>query len=261
MPRRSRPRLAASPYSATVAFWIAAFALMWSVVCLAGVPGSAFAQTGDDSGWTVVSARLTADLTAGNGSAAVTVVYALAQTPSATPTTPGRTIPVTLLEIGDASVSRFSVNGGTPMEITTTQGRQRGADIDPPPGEPGQNLVVELTYRVERAVVADGAAIQARIPVLAGPSAPEPGGEGGFEARVRIPTEWRIAEGFPSGLRPDADGVLTVDLQVTPAFVGFRARSDGAWRPGVPLMVDLIMVVILGVFATFGLRHLRRVVA
>jgi hypothetical protein len=144
--------------------------------------------------------------------------------------------------------------------MVTAQGRQRAADIPLPSDRDSPEVVVELTYDVAGAVVSDGVARRARIPVLAGPSAPEPGDGGGFEARVVVPPGWRIAEGFPSSLRADESGVLTATLQVTPAFVGFRARSDGRWRPGVPLLVELIMAVILGAFATLGLRHLRGVV-
>jgi hypothetical protein len=36
-----------------------------------------------------------------------------------------------------------------------------------------------------------------------------------------------------------------------------RARTDGAWRPGVPLMLDIAAGTILLVFVVAGLRWLR----
>ena len=118
--------------------------------------------------------------------------------------------------------------------------------------------VVELSYRVDGAVVDEGGRLRAWIPVLTGPPAAA-GAEGGFTARLRLPEGWMVSEGFPSGLRPDDDGSWSVGLQVAPSMVGFRGRSDGRWRPSLPLMVDLLTVLVLCGFSTVGWRHLSGV--
>ena len=118
--------------------------------------------------------------------------------------------------------------------------------------------VVELSYRVDAAVVDEAGHLSARIPVLTGPPAVA-GADGSFTARLRLPEGWIVSEGFPSGLRLDGDGSWSVGLQVTPSMVGFRGRSDGTWRPSVPLVVDLLTVLILLGFSAVGWRHLSGV--
>jgi len=100
--------------------------------------------------------------------------------------------------------------------------------------------------------------IHARVPVLTGP--PVRAGSGGtaFEARLTVPEEWAVSEGFPSGLRrSEEDGVHLVSLTVAPSVIGFRASTDGRWRPGFPVLVDVLTVLILVCFLGAGWRHLR----
>jgi hypothetical protein len=220
--------------------------------------------------WSVVSARLTADLTAGDGSAAVSIRYVLSGTPRGSPLPLDHPIPVDLLEFANATVAHVAVGGAERIVLWPTTGSHKAAVIVAParavPGAidtPSEALAAEVleldvTYRVERAVQADGVELRGRVPVLSGPSAPEPGAGGGFEARLLLPAEWRVREGFPSSLRAERAGVWSVVLPVTPSIVSFRARADGTWQPGLPLFIDVLTLVILGAFTAVGWRHLRR---
>ena len=93
--------------------------------------------------------------------------------------------------------------------------------------------------------LARGAAAEGEVPVGA----------------VVVREGWVIADGFRSGLRRDEPGVYTVALTAAPAMVGFRARTDGRWSPGVPLLIDVLTVLLLLGFAAFGWRHLQGVVS
>lgn len=215
-----------------------------------------------EGGWSVVSARMTADLTAEDGSAEVTVRYVLSGTPRGSPLPLERTVPVELLGVADTRVTEVSVEGAGPVVLWPTNGVHRAAGIELPMGVAGGDTVAfRITYRVEGAVRADGVRLRGRVPVLSGPSAPAPGAGGGFEARLLLPAGWRLSEGFPSTLRAEQAGSWSVALPVSPAFVGFRARSDGTWRPGLTLLVDLLTLGILAAFTYFGWRHLRSVAA
>lgn len=209
------------------------------------------------SSWAVVSARFEADLTAADGAADVTMRYVFA-------TEAGGTLPLDvpinleLLGFDEATTNRFTADG-TDVELWPTTGSHRAAAVYAPPAAGGSSLSMELRYRIERAVVDDGGKLRGRIPVLSGPSAPTAGGDDAFEARLILPEHWAPSEGFPSGLRVQSDGSYTVTLQVVPSVVGFRGRSDGVRRPGLPLLVDLLTLVILVSFSAFGWRHLRGV--
>jgi hypothetical protein len=78
-----------------------------------------------------------------------------------------------------------------------------------------------------------------------------------FHAELRAPSNWSVSEAFPTGLR-EAGGIYTVDLAVAPSVVSLRARTDGNWRPGVPLLIDVAALTILLAFIVIGLRWLRR---
>jgi len=221
-------------------------------------PGLAEAQS--DEAWSVVSARMTADLTAGDGSADVRIRYVLSGTPRGAPLPVERPVRLELLGFGGATVSAFTVDGGQPVVMWPTSGSHRAAAIAVS-SEAGRGGVVgvELAYRVDGAVERADETLRARVPLLSGPSSPEQGVDGGFEARISFPPEWRLSEAFPSGLQAVEPGVWAGTLPVVPALVGFRGRSDGSWRPGFPLVADLVMLALLGAFTWFGWRHLRGV--
>lgn len=226
-----------------------------AVLTLPILPGTLVAQ---DPDWTVLSVQMNADLSAADGSAEVTMRYVLG--PDS-----GRMLPLTrpvrfeLLGFGDATVERVSVSSGRSFELWPTQGSHRAASLFLSEVTAGSTVPLEVRYRVEAAVHEDGPRLRARIPTLTGPA--EPIGEDGvgFTARLILPPEWVASEGFPSGLREDTDGVWSVSLQTSPSMVGFRGRSDGLWRPGVPLAVDLVTLLILLGFSAVGWRHLSGV--
>jgi hypothetical protein len=221
------------------------------------------------NGWAVSSARMEADLRAGDGSAEVRISYVfVAALPDARLPLAER-IPIELLGFGDATATEVHLGSGVTIALAPTVGSHRAAALQPsesesgdvlrPEGSSGDALRVEIRYRVEQAVVFDGPRLRGRIPAVTGP-APIAGGDG-FEAVVLLPDAWVVSDGFPSGLAPGPSGFHEVSLPVVPAMVGFRARTDGRRRPGLPLLIDLLTLTILLGFAAFGLRHLRSVAA
>ncbi len=196
-----------------------------------------------------------ADLTAADGSAAVIVSYVLrAADGGLLPA--GSPIDFELLGFGEATTDRFVAWGTTPVLLWEMVGSHRAAAISAPSTE-DDALLIELSYSIERAVEEDEGRLHVRVPVLNGPSAPDPGSGGGFEARLLLPPGWDLSEGFPSGLRPAGPtGVWAVSLPVVPAMVGFRGSSDGSRRLGLPVVIDLLMLLALGGFAVVGWRHL-----
>jgi len=221
------------------------------------------------SSWAVASARMEADLRAGDGGAEVRIQYVFVGTTSGAPLPLDRPIPIELLGFADATAVEVFVGAGAAIALRPTVGSHREAVISPRDvfagdalgGNPTPNgtLSVDLSYRVERAVEVDGARLRGRIPAVTGPT-PSPDGSG-FHVTLLLPDDWVVADGFPSGLRRAPSGAYEVSLPVVPAMVGFRARSDGRWRPGLPLVIDLLTLVLLTGFAAFGWRHLRSVAA
>jgi len=199
-----------------------------------------------------------ADLSSGDGSAEVTMRYVLG--PTSGPILPlAQPVRFELLGFGDATVERLTVSNGRSVELWPTQGSHRAASLFLPVATTGSTVPLEVRYRVEAAVHEDGAQLRARIPTLTGTAEPSGDAGAGFTARLILPSEWMVSEGFPSGLREDIDGTWAVSLQTSPSMVGFRGRSDGVWRPGVPFAVDLVTLLILLGFSAVGWRHLSGV--
>ncbi len=118
--------------------------------------------------------------------------------------------------------------------------------------------VVATSYAVTGAVTEEGARVRGHIPVLSVDLPPEAATPGLFRAELRLPPDWRVAEGFPTGLdATGTPGVYAVDLAVVPAVLSFRARSDGRWRPGLPALLDVAAVLLVAAFSVVGWRHLR----
>ena len=201
-------------------------------------------------------------------------------------------VPIELLGFGGALVTEVELEGMGRVVLWPTHGTHRAATLRPPfdglsgagvaadgavpvGGGPIPSLRLALTYRASSVLESDGRAVRVRIPVLTGPpmAGGEPGGVDvvaleaaglgpvGFAATVDAPEAWRISDGFPTGLARGADGLLRAELPVAPAMVGLRARTDGGWSPGLPLLVDLVALSVLLAFAGAGWLHLRGVVA
>ena len=227
------------------------------------------------SGWGIAAQRVVVDLTAADGSADVTVAWLLAGADPDMPLPADESVPLALLGFGEADVEDVVRDGAETIVLWPTSGSRRTATVRPPFDSEGGSLLMKFTYRVASAVEIDGERARARVPLLTGPPllagnssvvAPEivaaAGlGPAGFSAEVRVPEEWVVADGFPSGLRPSSAGVYEVELPTTPAMIGFRARTDGRWVPGVPLLIDTVTVALLLAFAAFGWRHLQGVVS
>jgi len=137
------------------------------------------------------------------------------------------------------------------------------------------SLEVAFSYSARSVLERDGPSVRLRLPLLTGPpmAGGEPGavdvamldaaglGPVGFSARLEVPRRWRLSDAFPTGLRRTEDGVLHAELATAPAMIGLRARTDGSWSPGLPLVVDLLALAVLTAFALRGWLHLRGVVA
>jgi hypothetical protein len=219
--------------------------------------GSAQAQ-GD---WAVLSASFTADLTAGDGTARVTLSYVLGAAEPGGPLPLDRAIPFELLGFGDATTDEVLVDGTTRLVLWPTVGSHRAASLSPAFRPGGTTLPLEFRYTIERAVEANGGGRRGRVPVLSGPPLIGDTAAGGFDATLLLPDGWSLDDGFPSGLRRGDDGSWTAALPVVPAMVGFRATAGGGWSPRLPLIIEVLTFTVLVGFAAFGWRHMRRMTA
>jgi hypothetical protein len=113
------------------------------------------------------------------------------------------------------------------------------------------------TYVVHNTGVVTGETVRVHVPVLTVAFPPQSDAGNIFHAEVRVPSYWSVTEAFPTGLRQRTDGVFAVDLTASPSVISLRARTDGAWRPGVPLLLDVLAGAIPLVFVVVGWRHLR----
>lgn len=205
---------------------------------------------------TVLSAALSADITAADGSARVRIDYALESD--------ARTVDVELLGFGAATADELVVLGtlGGPLPLHVASGTRKAADLSLPSAGTDGVTRLSLAYHVPRAVERSSGRLRVRVPV-ASVSLPPPAGVGRdvFTAEVRLPEGWSVTEGFPSGLARREDGAYAVALAVVPAVVTFRGRSDGRRPPGVPLLLSgLAGLIVLGA-GLAGWRHLRSIAA
>ncbi len=206
---------------------------------------------------TVLSARLVADLRAGDGSAEVSMEYEIGGAAH------GSTIPASVLDFGSASAEDIRAGvASLPVVARAGAGVAREADVPVEATDRPDVGRILVTYRVRSVLDADGGVLWGRIPVLTVDRPPGEPAPGLFVARLRLPPRWRVIEGFPTGLaRVDEAGAHEVSLSVVPAVVGFRARTGGAWRPDLPLVLDALAAVAVGLFVLVGWRHLMKVAA
>jgi len=208
--------------------------------------------------WPVRSVDMDIDLTSGDGAAQVVLRYELNPVDDEhhEPTGP---LQLEVLGFGEAAVDRLATQSGDSVELWPAQGARRAAAVMPPASPTASGIqMLELSYRVTAAVEVEGDRVRVRVPVVTGPPL-VPGTSGDFSARLRLPSEWIVVEGFPAGFRRDDDGWWSVRLQVTPSMVGLRGRIGGGWRPSVPFAVDLLTVLVLLGFSVVGWRHLSAV--
>ena len=215
--------------------------------------------------WSTLQSQIAIDVSSGDGGAEVSIRYELGARESGAPLPLESPIGLGLLGFADATTDEIRV-GGRRVALWPTVGSHRAAVIQAPAPERGDSTVwVYIAYRIDRALVdegaGDGVALRARVPIVAGPAVRADAGPSAFAGQVTVPRGWVLTESFPSGVRPVSETVYAVSLPVVPALVSFRARTDGVWRPGFPLLIDVLTVLILATFAGFGWRHLRRVAA
>lgn len=251
------------------------------------------AQTPGGVGWATLGQQVEVDMRAGDGSADVVVRYRLGSAEEGGDLPSTEPVTLELLGYGDATAGEIVLrrpdrSSAEQIVLWPTVGSHRVAVVEPPHELDGGTLTLTVSYRVENAIEGpgsegtdglsapagrDGAVaregadsglagmIHARIPVLTGPPVRAESGGEAFQARLTVPGGWAVTEGFPSGLREVGDGAHVVSLTVAPSVVGFRASTDGRWRPGLPFLVDVLTVVILASFLGVGWRHLRRMAA
>jgi len=310
-----------------------ALAVVGALLAAAGSAAPSAGQEPDPISWATLSQRVDIDMSAGDGSADVSIRYRLGPAEEGDAVPSSEPITLELLGFGDATVGEVALramgsvapgqdgvasgqdrvasgqdrvasgqDGVEPGQdrpesgperrivLWPTVGSHRVAVMEPPfqlvetpsggeeapVGDEGP-LSLTVSYRIENALEGEGVVdrpgsgtdagedpspmIHARIPILTGPPVRAQGGGEAFSARVRVPETWMVSEGFPSGLDVGDDGIYAVSLTVAPSVVGFRASTDGRWRLGFPLLVDLLTLLILTAFAGFGWRHLRGVAA
>jgi hypothetical protein len=164
----------------------------------------------------------------------------------------------TVLDFGSARVSDLRTDDGRRLSLMQGAGVSRGVVL--PLGSPDAQGFVRIVteYDVPGAVSVEGGSLRVHVPVLTVDRPPGEAGPDVFAAELRVPPEWSITEGFPSGLAAGAEaGVYGVGLPVVPAVVSFRGRSDGAWRPGLSLALEVLAGAVLLGFSLTGWRHLR----
>ncbi|MDX1492504.1 MAG: hypothetical protein R3253_00415 [Longimicrobiales bacterium] len=229
------------------------------LVCLA-LPAHAAAQTSTGA-WATLRQEVEVDMTAGDGSADVFIRYELGSREPEEALPLDRPIDLEMLGFARAVADEVTLDDGEVVVLWPTVGSHRAAVVEPPFDADGETLRITARYTVEDVAERPGVSLHARIPILTGPPVRAESGEAVFTAVLLVPERWTLTEAFPSGLGRADDGAHLVSLRVAPSIVGFRARTDGSWRPGFPLMVDLLTVLVLVTFAGFGWRHLRSVAA
>ncbi len=199
----------------------------------------------------VRSVRLVADLTARDGSAEVRMDIVLADADTVGSTS------AMILDFGRATAGDVRTGaGGDAVDLLRGAGLARSVRL--PVEHIDGEARTQVTYQVEHATVENRGAVRGHLPVLGVRLRPERTLPGLFEAELRLPPEWRVLEGFPTGMTATGEpGVYRVDLQVVPSLLSFRARSDGAWRPGLPLVLDVLGLGLLLAFSVVGWRYMR----
>ncbi|HSG07975.1 MAG TPA: hypothetical protein VLA36_06445 [Longimicrobiales bacterium] len=193
-----------------------------------------------------------ADLAAAPGAAFVRVEYELSGV------RPGDSVPVSVLDFGRAVAEDFRVGArGVPMELSGRHGAARSGSWPVAAGAEGR-AVLAVTYQVPGAGEDEDGRIVSHLPVLIVDRAPEEARPGFFRGSVQVPADWRVTEGFPTGLASGGEaGRYDVELSVLPAVVTLRARSDGRRTVALPLALDLVALSVLLITAVAGWRHMR----
>lgn len=217
------------------------------------IPIPALAQSGTRA------VELHADLTRNDGSAAVEIRIDFVPDDTAD-------LNIELLGFGDGRTDGFRspAADGPLIRFDRSSGSRQWtviarSDMDRGVIERGDSLWrFRAAYVVRNAIVTKDGTVRVHVPVLTLALPPLRDAGNVFHAEVRVPSSWSVTEGFPTGLRATSDGIFAVDLPVAPSVVSLRARTDGVWRPGLPLLLDGLAGVVLVAFLVIGWRYLRR---
>lgn len=236
------------------ALLVASGSLLWGAL----VAESAAGQEAEAPAWVTVRQQVDVEMGAGDGGADVGIRFEFATQEPGAPLPLDVPVAFELLGFGNAVAHEVRLGRGGRVVLWPTLGSRRVAAVRLTEADVADGVATLLvSYRVDDVLEEPGAAVHARVPLLTGPPVRAATGGDAFQARISVPDEWVVTEGFPSGLRASGPGGYVVSLSVAPSIVGFRARTDGGWRPGFPLVVDLLTVLVLVTFAGFGWRHLR----
>jgi len=220
---------------------------------LAAAVGALLAEPGPATGQgTVHAASLEADLATEPGVARVRLRYEISDV------APGALVSVSLLDFGTAVGEDFRVGrAGAPVRMVARNGAARSGSWPVEEG-PGGRSVLSVAYRVVGVgEVGDGRFVS-HLPVLSVDLSPEAARPGLFQGHVRVPVDWAVTEGFPTGMSADGEqGSYSVELAVVPSVVILRARADGRRRPGLPAALDLVAIAALLATAFAGWRHMQ----
>ena len=173
------------------------------------------------------------------------------------------TVPFTLLLFASATVADISAQAGgevLELRLTDDSAPRLEGEIELPGALSGSEQVsLDLGYRVEDAVRADGEGVRVVLPMLAVDWAPAEALPGMFEAEVALPEGMAAREIFPvtpaGGATP---GVARASLQVVPAVVQIRARPEGSFGLSLPGVLELLVLIVVIACGMAGLRYVRR---
>ena len=168
----------------------------------------------------------------------------------------GDSVRVTLLDYGLGVPPEIRIGeAGTAGTLRVAQGAARRARIPVETAPDGGGRVV-VGYRVPVPARAD-VPVVVRVPVLTVDGPAEANRPALFRADLRVPTEWKVVEAFPSGLVAGAGaGVLRAELGVVPSVVTLRVRTDGRRAASLPLALNVLAAACVALVSIAGWRQL-----
>ena len=212
---------------------------------------------GAEAGGQVVGVVVSADARE-PGAALVSMNYQLEMGPETD------AVPFAILLFAPATVGEITARAGEralAVRLPDTGAPRLEGEIELPAelARPGR-MSLELDYRVDGAVRAEGAGVRVVLPMLAVDWAPAEARPGMFRAEVTLPDGMEAREIFPvtpSGA--GVPGVASASLQVLPAVVRVRALPEGSVGLSLPGVLELLVLVVVVACGMAGLRYVRRV--
>lgn len=97
-----------------------------------------------------------------------------------------------------------------------------------------------------------------RVGVPLPTEAPSVDADFSFRAVVRPPAGYRVVDPFPSRVEEGEDGAVHLELPAPPSLLRFRVVPEGTRGFSAAAAADLVVALVLGALAAFGLARLRR---